>query len=89
MHIDYANAAQSAKSEISKCKNCTLEELAVLKAIAKDSKITQKSLATRLGLSERTIKTLTVSLQEKGCLRRVNGKRNGFWEVIMMDKMGD
>lgn len=31
MHIDYSETAQSANSEISKCKNCTLEELALLR----------------------------------------------------------
>ncbi len=42
---------------------------------------TQKELATRLKVSERTIKTRTVSLQEKNLLKRVGGKRNGTWEI--------
>lgn len=63
MHIDWEKQAdgvftQSAKQEFQsatsdhplplKCKNCTLEEIA---------------------------------LQEKNILRRVNGKRNGYWEI--------
>lgn len=43
--------------------------------------ITQKELAVVLGKSERTIKTRTVEMQEKGLIRRENGKRNGKWEV--------
>ena len=34
------------------------------------------------GLLEKTYeKALLIALQEKGILRRVNGKRNGHWEV--------
>ncbi len=83
MHIDYANAAQSAKSEISKCKNCTLEELAILREISNNPSITQKALAEAIGKSERTVKSRTVELQEKGLLRRRNGKRNGLWEILV------
>lgn len=36
-----------------------------------------------IGKSERTVKTRTVELQEKGYLRRENGKRNGRWEVLI------
>lgn len=42
---------------------------------------TQKELATRLKVSERTIKTRTVSLQEKNLLKRVGSKRNSTWEI--------
>lgn len=35
------------------------------------------------GKSERTIKTRTVEMQEKGLIRRENGKRNGRWEVLV------
>ena len=40
-------------------------------------------LAAAVGKSERTIKTRTVALQEKGYLRRANGKRSGHWEVLV------
>ena len=89
LHVDFKEEApaQSAAAEISKCKNCTLdctlEELAVLRTIAANPSITQKALAAAIGKSERTIKTHTVALQEKGYLRRANGKRNGHWEVLI------
>ena len=35
-----------------------------------------------IGKSERTVKTITIALQEKNILRRVNGKRNGYWEFV-------
>ena len=78
MHIDFSDTVQSAKSEISKCKNCTLEELAILREISNNPSITQKALAEAIGKSERTMKSRTVELQAKGLLRRKSGKRNGL-----------
>ena len=89
LHVDYKAEAliQSATAEISKCNSCTLdctlEELAVLRAIAANPTITQKDLAAAIGKSERTVKTRTVALQEKGYLRRAKGKRSGHWEVLV------
>ena len=89
LHVEYKADApiQSAATEATKCNNCTLdctlEELAVLRVIAANPMITQKNLAAAIGKSERTIKTRTVALQEKGYLRRANGKRSGHWEVLV------
>ncbi len=77
---------QSANSALSlppKCKNCTLEEIAVLRVIQHDPSVTQKSISLEIGKSERTVKTITTRLQEIGILKRINGKRNGYWEVII------
>ena len=76
---------QSAKSALnlpSKCKNCTLEEMAILRIVQANPRVTQKEMASEIGKSERTLKTITVSLQEKGLLRRVGGKKDGRWEII-------
>ena len=87
IHVDYndksLSAIQSAKGDAPKCKNCTLEELAILKALKKDPFSTQKELASVVGKSERTIKTRTVEMQKKGLIQRENGKRNGRWEVLI------
>ena len=87
LHVDYLskkkNTVQSATDTISKCKNCTLEELVLLRAIAENPSATQNELAGIIGKSERTVKTRTIELQEKGYLRRENGKRNGRWEVLI------
>ena len=42
-----------------------------------------QELAGIIGKSEKTIKTRTVEMQEKGLIRRENGKRNGRWEVLV------
>ena len=62
--------------------NCTLEELAVLKAIEDNSKITQTDIAKSIKKSASTVKRITSSLVEKGILIRRNGRRNGWWEIL-------
>jgi predicted HTH transcriptional regulator len=64
-----------------KCKNCTLEEIAVLNIIQQDPHATQTYIASQIKKSERTIKSITARLVEQGILKRVNGKRNGYWEI--------
>ena len=85
IHVDYKeqSAVQSATKNDSKCNNCTLEELAILKELQKNPSITQKELAGIIGKSERTIKTRTVEMQGKGFIKRENGKRIGRWEVLI------
>ena len=85
-------ATQSAKqteTENPKCKNCTLdctlEEMAVLKYLKEKPNATQKEIAQHIGKSERTVKTMTVNLSERGIIERKNGRRNGFWEIKNRD----
>lgn len=68
-------------NQTSKCKICTLEEIAVLNFLQERPKATQKEIAAHIGKSERTVKTITINLTEKGIIERKNGKRNGFWEI--------
>ena len=92
MHVDYVleqdeKVVQSAMEEVSKGKictlNCPLDELAILKLIIENPNITQKEIANRIGKSERTVKNKVALLKEKGYIRRLNGKRNGKWEVLI------
>ena len=97
MHVDWGKdtdekTSQSANHQIqsarmgvelpSKCKNCTLEEVAVLRIIHENRSATQKEIAAAIGKSERTVKSITVALQEKLIIKRVNGKRDGYWEFV-------
>jgi len=79
---DLSQSANSALNLPSKCKDCTLEEIAVLRVLQINPSATQKEIAAEIRKSERTVKTLTVTLQEKGILKRVGGKRDGRWELI-------
>ena len=86
-HIRWSEGdGQSANGSDSKSKictlNCTLEETAVLNFLKETPEATQKQIAEAIGKSERTVKTITVSLQQKGKLARKNGKRNGTWQVV-------
>ena len=96
LHIDWKEGetnddVQSAKGAVQsanfalnlpvKCKFCTLEEIAVLRVVQTNPTATQTQMAATIGKSERTVKSITVSLQEKGILRRVGGKRDGRWEI--------
>lgn len=92
MHVDYVEVnvdaeSQSAMDKIPKCKNCTLnctlEEREILRCIKENPAITQNEIAERMGKSERTIKSKVSSLQQKGYISRVNGKRYGHWEVLV------
>lgn len=97
MHVEWhkvqdKNEAQSANKAVQsaemaeilppKCKFCTLEEIALLRIVQDNPSVTQKEIAVQMSKSERTIKTITVHLQEIGILRRANGKRNGYWKII-------
>ncbi|MDO4339192.1 MAG: Fic family protein [Eubacteriales bacterium] len=97
--IDAVKEVQSAEIDCPKCQNgtlngtlddtmdgtleCTLEELAVLKILKANPSMTQKALAVHIGKSERTVKRITVSLQQKGIMERENGKRNGKWVILL------
>ena len=82
-NIQSASASTEANSKCKICTlNCTLEEIAVLNFLREQPKATQKEIAAHIGKSERTVKTITANLTEKGIIERKNGKRNGFWEVL-------
>ncbi len=89
IHIDYmdANSHQSITSKVSKYQfdtlDCTLEELAVLKLVAKNPSIKQQELVEVTGKSISTVKRIMKSLQEKNYIRRQSGKRYGKWEILI------
>lgn len=82
LHLDFKSDIQSATDSDSKCNNCTLDELVIINAITENPSITQKELSEKIGKSERTVKSKTVEMQEKGLIQRINGKRNGYWKVL-------
>ena len=64
-----------------KCKYYILE-VAVFRIVKKTPSATQKEIAAEIGKSERTVKSITIALQEKNIIQRINGKRNGYWSII-------
>ncbi len=61
--------------------DCTLEEIAVLKIIQENPKLTQIEIAKAIKKSASTVKRITSTLAENGILIRKNGRRNGWWEI--------
>ena len=87
-----ASTAQSIISTIPKSQfdtlDCTLEELAVLKTIEDNPKITQTEIAKSIKKSASTVKRITSDLVKKGIISRRNGRRNGWWEILTKKIIG-
>lgn len=66
---------------ILKCKNCTLEEQAIINILKVNPRATQEEIATQINKSVRTVKTYMATMQEKGLIERKNSKKNGEWIV--------
>ena len=85
MYLDYKDMVQTANKEKLNGKICLkelpLEERAILELIIENPEITQKDIAKQIGKSERTVRNRITNLKEKDILVRVNGKKNGKWEV--------
>jgi ATP-dependent DNA helicase RecG len=56
--------------------------LFVLSACREKPHVTADELTARLGVSVRTVKRVLAMLQNQGRLRRVGGRKFGYWEVI-------
>ena len=82
MHISGSLSSPKCNERSENCTlDCTLDEIAVLSLLKSDGKLTQKKIAESIKKSERTVKTITASLEKKGLVTRINGKRFGFWKV--------
>ena len=82
MHISGALSSPKCQAEnINGTLDVTLDEMAVLNLLKADSKLTQKKISESIKKSERTVKTITTSLEKKGLITRINGKRFGYWKV--------
>ena len=59
-----------------------LRETRVLELIKTNSKIGVDELANRIGVSPRTIKSVIALLVKENKIKRINGKRYGYWEIL-------
>ena len=82
MHISCASEAPKCNENGRNCTlDCTLDETLVLNLLKQHPQMTQKQLAQEINKSERTVKTITSNLEEKGIISREGGKRFGYWKV--------
>lgn len=77
-HIDNI---QNTNENNSKGNNCTLEEQAIINILKINPTTTQEEISRQINKSVRTIKTYMAEMQEKGLIKRENGKKNGEWIV--------
>ncbi len=54
----------------------------ILKAIKENPNITTKELSKEIGVSIRTIKNILKVMKDNNKIKRVNGKRYGYWEIL-------
>ena len=53
----------------------------ILTIMKNNPKVKVTDIASELNISERTVKSIINILEEQGLLKRLNGKRFGYWEV--------
>ena len=57
-------------------------EMRVIELMKVNPKISIDELANKIGTSPRTIKSITSALVKNNKIKRINGKRYGYWEVL-------
>ncbi len=75
-HIDFN------QKENKTFRRYTLEEQAIINIIKNNESIKQEEIANLIGKSVRTVKTIMMNMQQKGLIKRNNGKRNGKWIIL-------
>ena len=78
-----ANTTEKNIVTTEKTKNTTVK---ILEVIRTNPHITNRELAEMLGLTEDGIFFHTKKLTMLGRIRRVNGKKKGYWEIITTDR---
>lgn len=59
----------------------SLKEMAVIKTIQENPQISIAAIATKIGLSKRTVDRAIASLKEKAILSRIGAKDNATWII--------
>ena len=62
--------------------NVGINEEKVLLLLKQDGKLTARTLASTLGLTQRQVERILAALKKSGRLIRHGASKNGFWEVI-------
>ena len=58
-------------------------EIKIVELIRDNPNITQKELAEKINLTEKTVRRNTTKLKEKGILERIGADKNGYWKIIL------
>lgn len=63
-------------------ENIESRETRIIKILKNNPRIKSDELALQLGVSVRTIKSLLSAMGKDGIIKRIGGKRFGYWEVL-------
>ena len=74
-HVNHASAGTI------RLERGTAHERDILSLCRDDRSVTADGLAVRLGISVRTVKRALAALQKQGRLRRVGGRKFGYWDA--------
>lgn len=80
-NFDTNNDTNEPNSDTNQSIYFTKKELQVLKIIKINSKISQKQLSTKTGMSISSIKRITRRLNDCNYIERIGGTR-GYWKVL-------
>lgn len=75
LHIGYNGEPENAE-ELSE------RDITIMEILRNNPRITLQEVADKIGKSLRTVKIAVKSLQERGLVKRVGGKKNGSWNVV-------
>ena len=64
----------------------TIKEMAVIKLIAENNRISLKELASSPGMSKGIVDRIIKSLKEKGILQRLGAKNNSTWKINILSE---
>ena len=81
--VSYGAKRQNVVSEtpLSLATHLSLKEMAIIKLIQENPRISITAIATKTGLSKRTVDRVISSLKEKSILSRIGAKNNVTWEI--------
>lgn len=75
LHIGY-------NGEPEKTEDISERDITIMEILRNNPNITLQEVADKIGKSLRTVKVAVKSLQERGLVERVGGKKNGTWNVV-------
>ncbi len=75
LHIGY-NGEPENTEDVSE------RDITIMEILRNNPNITLQEVADKIGKSLRTVKLALKSLQERGLVKRVGGKKNGTWNVV-------
>ena len=85
--ISYTNQKIDSSTTQKTTQKTTKEK--IIDYLREDSKLTREELAKTIGVSANAIKQHLTNLQKENRLKRVGGRKSGYWEINKNFKVED